>query len=59
MTNTEKNICSIMIGDEIKYENNSSEVDIDFKIQNDYIFGKIDILKSSKKFLNFMVWKGQ
>ena len=51
MTNTEKNICSIMIGDEIKYENNSSEVDIDFKIQNDYIFGKIDILKSSKKFL--------
>ena len=51
MTNTEKNICSIMIGEEIKYENNSSEVDIDFKIQNDYIFGKIDILKSSKKFL--------
>ena len=51
MTNTEKNICSIMIGEEIKYENNSSEVDIDFKIQNDHIFGKIDILKSSKKFL--------
>ena len=51
MTNKEKNICSIMIGEEIKYENNSSEVDIDFKIQNDYIFGKIDILKSSKKFL--------
>ena len=51
MTNTEKNICSIIIGEEIKYENNSSEVDIDFKIQNDHIFGKIDILKSSKKFL--------
>ena len=51
MTNTEKNICSIMIGEEIKYENNSSELDIDFKIQNDHIFGKIDILKSSKKFL--------
>ncbi len=51
MTNTEKNICSIMIGEEIKHENNSSEVDIDFKIQNDQIFGKIDILKSSKKFL--------
>ena len=51
MTNTEKNICSIMIGEEIKHENNSSEVDIDFKIQNDHIFGKIDILKSRKKFL--------
>tara|TARA_X000000368_G_scaffold48897_1_gene34877 strand:+ start:633 stop:1553 length:921 start_codon:yes stop_codon:yes gene_type:complete len=51
MTNTEKNICSIIIGEEIKYENNPSEVDIDFKIQNDHIFGKIEILKSSKKFL--------
>ena len=51
MTNTEKNICSIMIGEEIKYEKISSEVDIDFKIQNDQIFGKINILKSSKKFL--------
>ena len=51
MTNAEKNICSIIIGEEIMYENNSSEVDIDFKIQNDQIFGKINILKSSKKFL--------
>ena len=51
MTNIEKNICSIMIGEEIKYENISSEVDIDFKIQNDHIFGKIDILESSEKFL--------
>jgi hypothetical protein len=51
MTNAEKNICSIIIGEEIMYENNSSEVDIDFKIQNDHIFGKIDILKSSEKFL--------
>ena len=51
MTNAEKNICSIIIGEEIMYENNSSEVDIDFKIQNDHIFGKIEILKSSKKFL--------
>ena len=51
MTNTDKNICSIMIGEKIKYENMSSEVDIDFKIQNDHIFGKIDILESSEKFL--------
>jgi hypothetical protein len=36
MTKTEKNICSIIIGEEIKYENNSSEVDsLDYKLFKD------------------------
>ena len=51
MSNSEKNICSIIIGEDVKFENIAKELDIDFQIQNDQIIGKINIIKSNKKFL--------
>jgi len=51
MSNSEKNICSIIIGEDVKFENIDKGLDIDFQIQNDQIIGKINIIKSSEKFL--------
>ena len=51
MSNSEKNICSIIIGEDVKFENIAKGLDIDFQIQNDQIIGKINIIKSSEKFL--------
>ena len=51
MSNSEKNICSIIIGEDVKFENVAKGLDIDFQIQNDQIIGKISIIKSSEKFL--------
>ena len=47
MSNSEKNICSIIIGEDVKFVNIAKELDIDFQIQNDQIIGKINIIKSS------------
>ena len=51
MTNSEINICSIIIGEDVKVENASKDLDIDFHIENALISGQIKVSKSSKKFL--------
>ncbi len=51
MTNSEKNVCSIIIGDDVEIENIANGLNVDFQIHNDHIHGKIDVSKTSEKFL--------
>ena len=51
MSNSEKNICSIIIGEDIKFENIAKGLDIDFQIRNDQIIGKININKDNKQIM--------
>ena len=51
MTDSEKNVCSIIIGDDVEIENITKGLNVDFQIHNDHIQGKINISKSSEKYL--------
>ena len=51
MNNSEINICSIIIGEQVKVENATQDLEIDFHFENALINGQIKVSKSSKKFL--------